>query len=366
MTQGVIYMVDGEGLRRMKPSAPENENRMQELVARYPELITDGDGDLLLIRREHPIGDGEGEARWSVDHLFVTQDAIPVLVELKRAVDTRLRREVVGQILDYAANATLHWQPGTIAQSFAREAGADHADAKLAQFIGDRSAEEFWKQVDTNLRDGRIKLVFVADEIPRELARIVEFLNDQMRADVRAVELRWFSGEGGVTTLSPRIIGETQRAAATKSSSRALAPISVDEWISTRLANSSPETREAAHRFVQLIESEGGEVAVPSTQGSIISQFPAESGKVLYPFSIAPNGMLKLLLAYLINRPAFAPEEVRSSLYTSLEKIVGPLHTRSLSGEPGFKASLLIEPEKEAAVRTLLREILKIARAFNP
>ena len=44
MSQGVIYMVDGDGLRRMTPSAPENENRMQALVAQYPELITDGDG----------------------------------------------------------------------------------------------------------------------------------------------------------------------------------------------------------------------------------------------------------------------------------------------------------------------------------
>ena len=58
--------------------------------------------------------------------------------------------------------------------------------------------------------------MFVADEIPIELARIVGFLNDQMRADVRAVELRWLSGEGGVITLSPRVIGETERAAGAK------------------------------------------------------------------------------------------------------------------------------------------------------
>ena len=49
MAQGTIYMVDGENLRRMMPSAPDSEDRMQELVARYPELITDGAGELLLI-----------------------------------------------------------------------------------------------------------------------------------------------------------------------------------------------------------------------------------------------------------------------------------------------------------------------------
>lgn len=77
--------------------------------------------------------------RWSLDHLFVTRSGIPVLVELKRAVDTRLRREVIGQMLDYAANGTTYWQSGRIAESFAAsmaEQGRD-ADAELAMFLAD-------------------------------------------------------------------------------------------------------------------------------------------------------------------------------------------------------------------------------------
>jgi hypothetical protein len=93
---------------------------MQSLVAQYPELIGDADGSLLLVRREQPINDGtEALGRWSLDHLFVTRTAIPVLVELKRAIDSRLRREVVGQMLDYAANGVAYWQAGTIAEAFA-------------------------------------------------------------------------------------------------------------------------------------------------------------------------------------------------------------------------------------------------------
>jgi ribosomal protein L30E len=34
--------------------------------------------------------------------------------------------------------------------------------------------------VDANLRAGKVRLVFVADEIPAELRRVVEFLNSQM------------------------------------------------------------------------------------------------------------------------------------------------------------------------------------------
>ena len=48
-------------------------------------------------------------SQFSLDHLFIDQDAIPTFVEAKRSIDTRIRREVVAQMLDYAANAIQYW-----------------------------------------------------------------------------------------------------------------------------------------------------------------------------------------------------------------------------------------------------------------
>ena len=45
-------------------------------------------------------------------------DANPTLVEVKRSSDTRERREVVGQMLDYAANAVVYWPIETIRARF--------------------------------------------------------------------------------------------------------------------------------------------------------------------------------------------------------------------------------------------------------
>ena len=47
--------------------------------------------------------------RWSLDHLFLDQEGIPTFVECKRSTDTRARREVVAQMLDYAANGLQYW-----------------------------------------------------------------------------------------------------------------------------------------------------------------------------------------------------------------------------------------------------------------
>jgi hypothetical protein len=36
----------------------------------------------------------------------------------------------------------------------------------LAAFLGPQEPDAFWRQVDANLRAGRVRMVFVADRIP--------------------------------------------------------------------------------------------------------------------------------------------------------------------------------------------------------
>lgn len=366
MTRSAIYTVDGsETLIAMRPSEPRSEDFMQRLVAKHPELISDQDGALLLIRREQPIADREdGSGRWSLDHLFVTRAGIPVLVELKRAVDTRLRREVVGQMLDYAANGTAYWQGGRIAENFAAtsaELGRD-PDVELEQFLGSGTdPEQFWEQVDANFAAGRIKMVFVADTIPRELARIVEFLNEQMKADVRAVELTWFEGEG-ITALAPRIIGETERAQNEKAARSALPKISRDEWIEGSLRDFGADAIEAAHHYVDLIAAAGGHAEVTRAQASLIAVFDLP-GDTIYPITLSRQGKgsVQLCFAYLMNRPAFADEGVRRQIYDQLTSIVGALSTSKISGYPGFPLAKLNDPLVRRDLLALLEQIRRRA-----
>jgi hypothetical protein len=63
-------------------------------------------------------------------------------------------------------------------------------------------------------------MIFVADSIPPELKRVVEFLNQQMDpAEVLALELRQYVGEG-LRTLVPRVIGNTAIAESRKGEAR--------------------------------------------------------------------------------------------------------------------------------------------------
>src|SRR5262249_38311738 len=195
---------------------------LQELLAKYPNLLAGDQMDgaaprrWLLISREMGVpSEEEGGDRWSLDHLFLDQDAIPTLIEVKRSSDTRIRRQVVGQMLDYAANAVVYWPVEAVRARFeegCRQRGADSAK-EIETLLGPGGdLEGFWQRVKTNLQAGRVRMVFVADVIPPELRRIVEFLNGQMDpAEVLAVEIKQFVGQGR-KTLVPRVIGRTVEA----------------------------------------------------------------------------------------------------------------------------------------------------------
>jgi hypothetical protein len=106
-----IFMIGADNaLTELEPSDFLNEDEFQQLLAAYPALLrlaAGADGALLLIAREAGVADQPGAAdRWAVDHLFLNKEGVPVLVEVKRATDTRTRREVVAQMLDYASHGT--------------------------------------------------------------------------------------------------------------------------------------------------------------------------------------------------------------------------------------------------------------------
>ena len=237
---GHIFNIQDDGkLVEMNESPFSNEDIFQSLLEQYPNLLA---GDQinsaeprrwLLICREMGVpAEKLGSDRWSLDHLFLDQDAMPTLVEVKRSSDTRIRREVVGQMLDYAANAVVHWSIDQITNAYRNQCDNDGTDPdqRLTQFLGDdRDPDEFWLAVKTNLQAGKVRMLFVADAIPSELKRIVEFLNVQMDpAEVLAVEVKQFVGTG-LKTLVPRVIGQTAEAEIRKGSGTRKSPRTEEE-----------------------------------------------------------------------------------------------------------------------------------------
>jgi len=276
------------------------------------------------------ISTGEiGASQWSIDHVFLDQEGIPTLVEIKRQTDTRLRREVVGQMLDYAANCLTYWSVETLQSSLERTCSeadpSGDVETALSELTGpDISVEEFWQLVKTNLQAKRIRLLFVADVIPIELRRIVEFLNEQMDpAEVLAVELRQFESEN-LKVLVPTVYGQTQEAASKRGGGggKRWDDVSVFEKLKTTVG---PKELEIARQVYEWMRKGGSRDVVFGTGKEVGSVYPLfkPNGVRINPVYLTSDGKLWLQFASLANRPIFGPIEKRRELSQRFNTVNG-------------------------------------------
>jgi len=264
----IVIGPNNQDLLRLEPADYLNEADLQALIADQPALLegcTSGPGGprpLLLIRREMPVPNPGGD-NWSLDHFYVDLDCTPVLVEVKRSANRDVRRPVVGQMLDYAANAPLYWSIPYLQQAFQQEwGGEERAQRKLEEFLAqtELSEDEFWLRVQRNIEERNLRLVFVADAIPQELRNIIEFLNARMtRVDVLGLALRQYkTADGTQRVIVPEVIGRTGEAemAKTRVAGAARSYEMLDAVVQEyrRLSGNNPpiDERTGAYRQIRL------------------------------------------------------------------------------------------------------------------
>jgi len=217
-----IFVIQGEDLSPL-PARPFRaglfgrnlEDALQTLLEKHPNVLPgrqmDPEGDdpprFVLLCREMPSGGG------SLDHLLVDQRAMLTLVETKLIQNSDARRAVIGQILEYAANAADSWGNGQ-ARAKAIEFWSKrerNIDEIICDKLGQEDVEAFWNKVEEELQEGRIRLIIAADELRVEVRRVIEYLNTEMkRVKIFGLELRCYGKESDRLVLVPTLFGSTQ------------------------------------------------------------------------------------------------------------------------------------------------------------
>lgn len=370
-----LMQIDGGG--QLSPMLAEpygTEAELQALLARHPDLLSaddDGGRRWLLIRREMsvPIQGSDlsgGDATGYIDHLFVDQDGVPTIVEVKRAINTEARRQVAGQILDYAANAPLHWSGGLLRQAFEAplEAKGQEPGDALSSFLGieDADPDAFWDQVETNLREGRLRLVFVMDIVPPSLQRIVEFLNRQMASvEVMAVEIRRHIGSSG-NVLEVQRKGETASRRRNPASARRERP-SLEVWRNGFLGHHGNEVAAGIDAIIAFM-SERGETFATAAQSPSLGMRLLNVSRAPYPLFVKWNGSITISLSYLMRNDALTDAAVRAQW---AEHLMACAPGRSRFGAPNgdvvFAPEVLREP---ATVRDILGVVEELIAVLKP
>jgi hypothetical protein len=368
MAGGIYLIQDDDRLVEMMEQPYDSEDQLQDLLVTYPNLIAGDQIDRatarkwLLISREVTVANDEETAvQWSLDHLFLDQDAIPTLVDVRRTPNAALRQKVLGQSIDYAANAVVYWPIDSIIALFeanCRDRGRD-PEQIFEDFLGaDANEDQFWQKVKTNLQAGKIRLVFVADEISAEMRRVVEFLNEQMDpVEVFALEIKQYVSEDGLRTLVPRVIGQTAEAQQKKSSAtRERRRWDESSFFAELKARRGAEEAQTAKSIYVWVKNQAPEIDIQWGTGDTYGGFAAHlhrKGKKPYQlFTVDIAGKMEISAHNYGSHPPFSAEEKWLELRNKLSSI-----GLSLPTEPGERRSpslALFTLQDESALKQVI------------
>lgn len=252
------------------------ESKLQEIVEKNPDLLTrewdDQPRKLFLVAREKEVHAEEDAGNsFSLDHLLVDSEGVPILVEVKRSTDTRIRREVAAQMLDYACRAS-SWNIEALKELFKK----NNTGRPDAEELFDN--HEFWSRVSANLGAEHFRLVFVADRIPETLRILIEFMDRAMNnIEVYGVELKPYKTADGAMLLSSNIVGNSLDVR-TKPTypSRGTAKWDRESFLSRVYEKEGADVERVAESLLDLCEPLG--LNSFFGRGAILANFMAKSG----------------------------------------------------------------------------------------
>lgn len=372
MSGTILHIGRDNRLTELREAPYDCEDILQKLVADYPNLLP-GDQitpegeprQWLLISREMAVPDHEGGgAQWYLDHLFLDQDGIPTLVEVKRSTDTRIRREVVAQMLDYAANAAVYWRAEELRERY--EANRQEGQEDFLSVLPGSEQDRYWESVDEHLHNGKLRLLFVADEIPASLLRIIEFLNQQMvSVQVLGVEVRQFVADDGSKLLVPKVVGQS----ALPSPGKKADAFSWDEetYLERALQVGGEPGEKLCERLLEMFRELGCQVywGKGRTQAGFTAFIQGRQRHqlatvYLYKQHIEVETLIKHWKAPFDSEAAM--EEVR----VGFNEIPGvSISAEDMKGEPHFPLNVLSEPDSFAKYQEIYQDAVERIRQYE-
>jgi hypothetical protein len=250
-------------------------------------------------------------------------------------------------MLDYAANSVAYIPAEKLRALYEARcdaAGEDPTDAlRVAMARDDLDVDEYWRRVETNLQARRMRLIFVADQIPTELRRVVEYLNVEMaNTDVLAVEIKQFVG-ADLRTLVPTLIGETAAAAARKGVRSEGREWDEASFFSDLEARRGAVETAVVRRLFAWASDQGLRLyfGKGATTGSFVPTYDGKRNSY-WLATFWTNGQVEIAFQWLRLRPPFDEIEMRQNLLERLNAIPGvSLPADSLDRRPSFMLDAL-------------------------
>lgn len=209
-----ILFMEGGQIRPIESSKFEQEGVLQDYLEQFPELlplheIEDEPPRMIAIGREVPVPSG------AIDLLFLDTSGRLTIVETKLVKNPEIRREVIGQIIEYAS-FVCQWGSDQIerqANDYLRLKGRGETDLYQALAAQGRDSgvsldhDAFRPKLEENLHRGNVRLVIAVDELVEPLRATVSFLNSFSTFDLLVLQLREFNLDSARRVFIPSLFG---------------------------------------------------------------------------------------------------------------------------------------------------------------
>lgn len=345
---GSFLVRDSGQLVAMQEELIAEARVLQSLLLTQPSLLAGTQQDSkpskrwLVVAREQA-GDGE---RWTADHLFLDEEAIPTLVIVGQGDAPEQWRAKLGQVLEFAANISDLWPLPMTRFSFLQNCATKGVLPEqilhlYLNVVGDQ--ESYWQRLQTNLLAGRLRLILATGHLAEEQRRTVEFLNRQLSPlEVLAVEIKQFLGDG-VVTVTSRVYGQKREA------DRAFRqPGQVWEqppFLHRVASQHGPDVAWMVKRVINWAESRQLRCWWGRNEADA-SFFPfcEHNGEIYWLFSIWASGRVEIPFGLISERGPFAAAAKRQELAERISVITGQvLPPERLHAVVSFPLSVLRE-----------------------
>ena len=184
------------------------EAHLQEILFRDPDIVPvediSSDTELspikLMLKEVGLPGSG------ATDLVGIDKNGNIYIIETKLARNPEVRRQVIGQILEYAAflnEKGLDWLDDIVKKQ--KQVSISEYFEKLNDPEWDK--ESFEQNLRDNLNSGAFKLLIAVDEMNPDLQRIINYMENILNVEIYALELRHFKDKAGMEILVPNIHG---------------------------------------------------------------------------------------------------------------------------------------------------------------
>ena len=187
-----------------------DEARLQEILFRHADILPLGRIDAAYADPV-PVCTELGTRAGSADALYLTPTGRIILAEFKLWRNPGARREVIGQILDYA-RALASWSYDDLERGVRNRTGRSPFDI-VVEAHPDVREPIFIDHVTRRLKRGEFLLLIIGDGIREGVEDIVAYVQEHsgLRFNLALVEAAVFRrGEGEDLIIQPRVLARTE------------------------------------------------------------------------------------------------------------------------------------------------------------